>query len=207
MLDSSFSIHYLGLSDYVSTWQAMRSFTDTRSEATPDQLWLVEHHSVYTLGLHGSLSDFTSEPSFPVVHSDRGGQTTWHGPGQLVAYLLVDLRRRHLGVRTLVTVLEQSVIQFLKQYGMIAETRRDAPGVYVKGKKIAFVGLRIRRGSSYHGISLNVSPDLSPFSMIHPCGHVGLAVTSLAEHRIDARPCDVAAPLALSIIEHLSASR
>jgi lipoyl(octanoyl) transferase len=194
----------LGLRDYQDTWQAMRDFTETRDEGTPDELWLLEHPPVYTLGLNGNPAHLLRETGIPVVKTDRGGQVTYHGPGQLVAYLLADLKRNHLGVRSLVSLLENAVIGLLRQYGIPSAARPDAPGVYVDGRKIASVGLRVRRGCSYHGLSLNVDMDLAPFSAINPCGYAGLQVTSLAELGIGARVCEVMAPLAAEIMRGLN---
>jgi lipoyl(octanoyl) transferase len=193
----------LGIRDYEPTWQAMRGFTETRGEDAADELWLLEHPPVYTLGLNGDIRHLVQTTELPVVKTDRGGQITWHGPGQLIAYPLIDLRRKNLGVRALVTALEGSVIGLLRQYGIVAEAKKEAPGVYVEGRKIASVGLRVRRGCSYHGLSLNVNPDLSPFAAINPCGYAGLEVTSLAELGVDARPCEVAAALAVEIMQNL----
>jgi lipoyl(octanoyl) transferase len=193
----------LGIRDYEPTWQAMRDFTETRGEDAPDELWLLEHPPVYTLGLNGDIRHLVQSTELPVVKTDRGGQITWHGPGQLIAYPLIDLRRKNLGIRALVTALEDSAIGLLRQYGIGAEARKEAPGVYVAGRKIASVGLRVRRGCSYHGLSLNVNPDLSPFAAINPCGYAGLEVSSLAELGVDARPCEVAAALAVEIMKNL----
>lgn len=197
-------LRYLGTQDYESAWQAMRDFTEARGDETPDELWLLEHPPVYTLGLNGDPSHLLRATETPVIKTDRGGQITWHGPGQLVAYLLADLRRRNLGIRALVSALENATIGLLKQYGIAAEARREAPGVYVEGRKIASVGLRVRRGCSYHGLSLNVNPDLSAFAAINPCGYAGLETTSLARLGIEARPCDVMAPLAVEIMRTLN---
>lgn len=174
-------IRRLGLRDYQSTWQAMRRFTDRRDPGTPDELWLLEHAPVFTLGQAGRPEHLLAPGDIPVVHTDRGGQVTYHGPGQLVAYLLIDLPRARLGVKALVHGLEQVVIDLLAGHGIAAAARADAPGVYVDGAKIASVGLRIRHGCSYHGIALNLDLDLEPFSRINPCGHAGLAVTHLAD--------------------------
>jgi lipoyl(octanoyl) transferase len=193
----------LGLRDYASTWQAMRDYTDARAEDAADELWLLEHPPVYTLGLNGDSSHLLRATDIPVVKADRGGQITYHGPGQLVAYLLADLRRNQLGVRSLVSLLENAAIDLLRQYGIAAEARPQAPGVYVAGQKIASVGLRVRKGCSYHGLSLNVDLDLAPFSAINPCGYAGLEMTSLAELGIGARVCDVMAPLAAAIMRRL----
>jgi lipoyl(octanoyl) transferase len=167
----------LGLSDYADTWRRMRRFTDARDEATGDELWLLEHPPVFTLGQAGRREHLLDAGAIPVVDSDRGGQITYHGPGQLVAYVLVDLRRRRLGVRHLVAGLEQCVIDMLAAQGICAARRERAPGVYVSGKKICALGLRIRNGCSYHGLALNVNMDLEPFERIDPCGYAGLEVT------------------------------
>jgi len=157
----------------------MKDFTDARDENTADEIWLVEHPPVFTLGQAGKEEHLLSVDQIPVVHSDRGGQVTYHGPGQLVVYLMIELRRHGLGVRDLVTLIEESVIELLGDHGVSAVARRDAPGVYVDGSKVAALGLRVRKGRSYHGLSLNVDMDLSPFSQINPCGYEGLQVTDL----------------------------
>ena len=172
-------IERLGQVDYEDTWRAMREFTASRDADTEDQLWLLQHPPVFTQGQAGKAEHLLMPGDIPVVQSDRGGQVTYHGPGQWVVYLLVDLRRHHLGIRDLVDLIEQSVVTLLNRYGIAAASRRDAPGVYVDGHKIASLGLRVRRGCSYHGLSLNVDMDLEPFSRINPCGHEGMAVTSL----------------------------
>lgn len=189
--------------DYESVWLAMKEFTDRRDESTVDELWMLEHPSVYTLGLNGDPGDLLKPTDIPLLRSDRGGQITFHGPGQLVAYVLLDLRRCKLGIRSLVTVLENSVVSLLGQYGLSASGDPDAPGVYVEGSKIASVGLRVRRGCSYHGLSLNVNPDLSAFSLINPCGFKGLKMTSLDQHGVATYPSQVAIPLASEIIRCL----
>jgi lipoyl(octanoyl) transferase len=158
----------------------MRAFTTARTAASQDEIWLLEHESVYTLGLAGDLSHILNPAGIPVVKTDRGGQVTWHGPGQLIAYVMMDLRRLGLGPRELVSALEDAIIQTLRHFGVAGERRARAPGVYVEGAKIAALGLRIRGGSSYHGLALNVNPDLTAFGGINPCGYAGLAVTSLA---------------------------
>jgi len=175
-------VKHLGLRPYVQTWKIMRELTDTRDETTPDQLWLLEHPPVFTLGQAGRPEHLLRPGDIPVVKTDRGGQVTYHGPGQLVAYLLLDLRRAGLGVRGLVTLLEQAVIDLLAEDGITANARPDAPGVYVEDAKIASVGLRVRRGCSFHGLSLNLDMDLSPFDRINPCGYPGLRVTQLRDH-------------------------
>lgn len=158
----------------------MRAFTTARTAASQDEIWLLEHESVYTLGLAGDLRHILNPAGIPVVKTDRGGQVTWHGPGQLIAYVMMDLRRLGLGPRELVSALEDAIIQTLRHFGVAGERRARAPGVYVEGAKIAALGLRIRGGSSYHGLALNVNPDLTAFGGINPCGYAGLAVTSLA---------------------------
>ena len=182
MATSSLTVRRLpGLSDYGETWSAMRAFTAVRNPDTPDELWLLEHPPVFTLGQAGRPEHLLDPGPIPVVRTDRGGQVTYHGPGQLVAYLLYDLHRAGIGVRRLVGLLEQSVIDLLAARGIGALARADAPGVYVDGAKIASVGLRVSRGCSYHGIALNVDLDLDPFRRINPCGYPGLAVTRLAD--------------------------
>jgi lipoyl(octanoyl) transferase len=174
-------IRHLGLAAYEPTWRAMQRFTDQRENSTPDEIWFVEHPPVFTLGLNASREHLLSPGDIPVVQIDRGGQVTYHGPGQLVVYPLIDLRRRRLGVRDLVVALESAVIGYVAELGLDAQGSREAPGVYVGGVKLASIGLRIRRGASYHGLALNVSLDLSPFERINVCGHRGLAVTRLVD--------------------------
>ena len=173
-------IKHLGLVDYQHTWQAMQAFTDTRTADTEDEIWLLEHPPVFTQGLAGKAEHLLVPTDIPVVKTDRGGQITYHGPGQLIAYLLIDVRRKGLGVRQLVTAMEQAVIALLARSGIAAVAKPDAPGVYVAGAKIASLGLRIRRGCSFHGLALNVNLDLTPFSHINPCGYAGLAMTQTA---------------------------
>lgn len=187
--DDALIIRRLGLVPYEPTFAAMRDFTEQRDEATPDELWLLQHPAVYTLGQAGKREHLLAPGAIPIIATDRGGQVTYHGPGQLVLYPLLDLRRRNLGVRRLVTLLEQAVVGLLATFGIAAAARPDAPGVYVEGRKIASLGLRVRRGCSYHGLSLNVAMDLSPFQLINPCGYAGLEVTQLQdlgiEHNLD----------------------
>lgn len=170
----------LGCVDYTCAWEAMRAFTAARTAATTDELWLLEHSPVYTLGLRGQARAARALGGIPVVPTDRGGDITYHGPGQIVAYCLLDLARRGLGVKELVRLLEQAAIDLLADYGIAGTRRAGAPGVYVKGQKIAALGLRVRAGRSYHGLALNVDMDLGPFAHIAPCGHPGLRVTQLA---------------------------
>jgi lipoyl(octanoyl) transferase len=167
-------IRDLGSQDYTTVWQAMQQFTDTRTVATADELWLLEHHSVFTQGQAGKEEHLLFPGDIPVVKVDRGGQVTYHGPGQLVVYVLLDLKRRNLGVRALVTLLEQVLVQLLQPYGINAYAKADAPGVYVDEAKIASLGLRVRKGCTFHGLALNVAMDLSPFSRINPCGYAGM---------------------------------
>ncbi len=174
-------IRNLGMREYVPVWQAMQRFTQLRTEDTVDELWLVEHAPVYTLGRNGKAEHILESGDIPVVQVDRGGQVTYHGPGQVVIYPLVDIGRMGIGVRELVTRLEQAVIQFLEEQGIKASARRDAPGVYVGGRKIAALGLRIRQGRSTHGLSFNVDMDLSAFTRINPCGYEDLEVTQLRD--------------------------
>ncbi|MFN2410509.1 MAG: lipoyl(octanoyl) transferase LipB [Halomonas sp.] len=178
-------LHVLGRRPYLPVWQAMRSLTDHRDPQTPDQFWLVEHDPVFTQGQAGKPEHVLMPGDIPVVQTDRGGQVTYHGPGQVVLYPLLDVRRGKLGVRTLVSALENAVISVLADYGVSARARPDAPGVYVESgageAKIASLGLRIRRGASFHGVALNVDGDLTPFSYINPCGYVGMPMTRLAD--------------------------
>lgn len=181
----------------------MQHFTATRQGDTPDEVWLLEHFPVYTVGVrgHGSLKGIA--PTIPIVQTDRGGLITYHGPGQLVAYTLIDLARLRLGVRDLVTALEQATIDLLRQYGIQAYARPKAPGVYVGGAKIAFLGLRVRKGRSYHGLSLNVDVDLGPFQVIDPCGIAGLEVARLVDLGVGAKVHEVAVPWLASLMAQL----
>ncbi len=174
-------IEYLGRSDYQNTWDSMKSLTHNRNVNTPDELWITEHVPVFTQGLNGKAEHLLTPGEIPVIQVDRGGQVTYHGPGQLVLYCLFDIQRLELGVRTLVTRIEMSIIELLAQYGIKATGKDDAPGVYVEEAKIAALGLRIRKGCCYHGLSLNIDMDLSPFERINPCGYEGLVVTQMAD--------------------------
>ena len=177
----SLIIRELGLRPYQQVWHDMQLFTDQRSDSTEDELWLLQHPSVYTLGKNGKPEHILDSGHIPVVKSDRGGQVTYHGPGQVIVYTLLDLKRMRIGVRELVTRIENSVIQLLADYDISANARKDAPGVYVDGRKIAALGLRVRKGLSFHGLALNVDMDLEPFARINPCGYEGLEVTQLSE--------------------------
>ncbi len=171
----------LGQQDYIQCWQAMTDFTNQRTTETQDQLWLVEHPPVFTQGQAGKAEHLLFPGEIPVVQTDRGGQVTYHGPGQLVAYPLLDLKRLKIGVRDLVTSIEETIIATLAHYQIASAAKPDAPGVYVDGKKIASLGLRVRRGCSFHGLALNVDMDLSPFLLINPCGYEGLAMTQIKD--------------------------
>jgi lipoyl(octanoyl) transferase len=172
-------VRHLGEVDYQQTWQKMQDFTNSRQQHTVDELWFLQHPPVYTLGKNGKAEHVLNPADIPVINSDRGGQVTYHGPGQIVVYTLLDLNRLKIGVRQLVTVIEQSIIELLAVYGVNSNARRDAPGVYVNDAKIAALGLRVRKGCSFHGLALNVDMDLEPFSRINPCGYEGLEVTQL----------------------------
>ena len=175
-------IRDLGRVEYEPTWQRMQAFTQQRDDTTPDEIWFLEHPPVFTLGLNGKPEHVLSPGDIPVVNIDRGGQVTYHGPGQLVVYPLIDLKRRKLGIRALVEALENAVIDTLADFGIEAKSRRDAPGVYTPGgAKIAALGLRVRRGCSYHGLAFNVAMDLEPFQRINPCGYAGMEVTQVVD--------------------------
>ncbi len=196
-------VKQLGLVEYEPTWRAMQALTDARGADTPDELWLLEHPPVFTQGQAGKPEHVLQVTDIPIVPIDRGGQVTYHGPGQLVGYLMVDLSRRKLGVREFVRRIEQSLIDLLADLGITAYGKVDAPGVYVNTAgveaKIASLGLRIRNGKSYHGLALNVAMDLTPFSCINPCGYAGLAVTQLKDLGVDSTPASLAPQLAAKI--------
>lgn len=194
----------LGRVEYQPTWRAMQQFTAARDAATRDEIWLLEHPPVYTLGLAGKMEHVLAPGDIPVIHIDRGGQVTYHGPGQLVVYPLIDLKRLRLGVRALVEALENSVIATLAEFGIQAAGRRDAPGVYTPGgRKIAALGLRVRRGCSYHGLAFNIAMDLEPFSRINPCGYADLEITQLKDLGGPADVNTVAARLKLRLLDQL----
>lgn len=197
------TLRHLGRRDYTDTWQAMRDFTQTRGAQTPDEIWIVEHPPVFTLGVAGKPEHVLNAGQIPVITSDRGGQVTYHGPGQLVLYTLLDMRRLNIGVKTLVAALQQAAITALTQYGITAATQADAPGVYVGAAKIAALGLRVRQGCCYHGLSINVNMDLTPFQRINPCGYPGLTVTQLADFGVTAHYHDPAAPIIQALTEIL----
>ena len=197
-------IRHLGLVDYEPTWRSMQRLTDERNAATRDEIWFLQHPRVFTLGMNGRREHVLAPGDIPVVQVDRGGQVTYHGPGQLVVYPLLDLRRLGLGIRELVLRLENSVIELAAGYGIQAVGRRDAPGVYVEGRKLASIGLRVRRGCSYHGLALNVVNDLEPFTRINPCGFEGLQTVNLAELAPGATLEEVSARLEPIVIRRLT---
>ena len=176
-----FRVKQLGIVDYEPTWHAMQALTAARHADTEDEVWLLQHPAVYTLGLAGKPEHLLQSTQIPLVHSDRGGQITYHGPGQLVVYLLLDVKRYRLGVRELVRRIEQTVIHLLAEWGIVANGDVARPGIYVDGAKIASLGLRVKNGATYHGLALNVDLDLTPFASINPCGYANLPVTSLAQ--------------------------
>ncbi|MCS6946085.1 MAG: lipoyl(octanoyl) transferase LipB [Steroidobacteraceae bacterium] len=196
-------LRWRGPCEYEPTWRAMQNFTDARGAATADEIWFLEHPPVFTLGMNADTSHVLAAGDIPVVRIDRGGQVTYHGPGQLVVYPLIDLRRAGLGVRDLIDALEQSVIEWLARHGIHAATRPGAPGVYVGAAKLASIGIRVRRGASYHGLALNVAMDLAPFARINPCGYSGLAMTQLRDLGIDTDPHAVAQELGPLLVRWL----
>jgi len=199
-------VRHLGRAGYDPVWQAMRDLTARRDAAASDEIWLVEHPPVYTLGVAARAQHLPRfDNGIPVVKTDRGGQITYHGPGQLVAYLLLDLRRRALSVRPLVTLMEQAIVNLLAEYNIEATARRNAPGVYVGNAKVAALGLRIRRGCCYHGLALNVDMDLRPFAAIDPCGYPGLAVTQLRDLGVSDGLDTVGARLTQHLLQQLNA--
>jgi len=196
-------VKHLGRVEYEPTWQAMQAFTAARQPETPDELWIVEHPPVYTLGQAGKPEHVLQDVGIPIVKIDRGGQVTYHGPGQVVIYLLLDLARLKIKVRELVTTIEQAVIDFLAAYAITAERRDGAPGVYVGDAKIAALGLKIRNGCSYHGLSLNVDMDLSPFAAINPCGYAGLKVIQTKDLNLPLTPHEAGEQLSQYLLVQL----
>jgi len=196
-------VRSLGRKDYEPLWHRMQRFTDERTADTPDELWFTEHPPVFTLGLNASREHLLAPGDIPVVQVDRGGQVTYHGPGQLMIYPLFDLRRAKLGIRDLVTALEQSIVDLARDFGIAAQSRKEAPGVYVDGRKIASVGLRIRRGASFHGMALNVAMDLEPFTRINPCGFSDLQVTDLRALGVHADRQELEAIVRGHLLRHL----
>ncbi|MDX1901735.1 MAG: lipoyl(octanoyl) transferase LipB [Gammaproteobacteria bacterium] len=198
----SLILRHLGLQEYDFCWQAMKHFTDKRNEHTPDEIWFLEHPPVFTQGQNGKPEHILNTGDIPVVQTDRGGQVTYHGPGQLVVYTLIDLRRRKLNVREMVSLLENAVIQCLAQYNISAIAKCKAPGVYINDKKIASVGLRIRRGCSYHGLAFNIAMKTEPFTRINPCGFEALEITQLQEH-VPEVTVETVLPLLEKVLESL----
>ena len=196
-------LRWLGRVESEPTWRAMQAFTDQRTSATPDEIWFLEHPPVFTLGMNAAPEHLLAPGDIPVVQIDRGGQVTYHGPGQLVVYPLIDVRRAGLGVRQLVMSLENAIIDLLASWNITAVAKREAPGVYVNGRKVASIGLRIRRGSSYHGLAFNVAMDLQPFQRINPCGYRGLEVTDLRSLGVNASVQEVADALSPRLLASL----
>lgn len=196
-------IKKLGLQPYHIVWKKMQDFTANRTSDTPDELWMVQHLPVFTQGQAGKSEHLLAPGDIPVIQTDRGGQATYHGPGQLVIYVLVDLRRKNLGIKALTHRLEQSMIDLLNYYDIPAERQSHAPGVYVQQAKIAFLGLRIRRGCSYHGCSLNVAMDLKPFSRIHPCGYPNLQVVQMRDFAAAVNLSDVEVKILPALMHYL----
>jgi len=202
----SIVVRSLGLREYEPLWRRMQRYTGNRSSQSPDEIWFAEHTSVFTLGLNASRDHLRSPGDIPVIQVDRGGQVTYHGPGQLMIYPLIDLKRAGLGVRDLVTALEQTVVDLLAGLGIESASRPDAPGVYVAGRKVASVGLRVRRGASYHGMALNIDVDLEPFSRINPCGFSDLEVTDLATLGVEESAPEIEARVLKLLLAHLRMS-
>jgi lipoyl(octanoyl) transferase len=202
MLDNLF-IKSLQTREYQSVWQDMRAFTDQRIATTTDEIWFIEHLPVYTLGQAGKLEHILNSQNIPVLHVDRGGQVTYHGPGQLMVYVMLDLKRLGFGVRELVSRLEQSVIDLLALHQVVAQSKREAPGIYIGDAKICSIGLRIRKGCSYHGLALNVNMDLSPFAGINPCGFRGLQMTQMRDYGIELSLHEVAEQLQECLVRNL----
>ncbi len=197
-------VRHLGEVDYRYSWQKMQDFTNQRQPDTADELWFLQHPAVYTLGKNGKIEHVLNPGDIPVINSDRGGQVTYHGPGQIVVYTLLDLNRLKIGVRQLVTVLEQSIIDLLANYAVESSARPDAPGVYVNDAKIAALGLRVRKGCSFHGLALNVDMNLEPFSRINPCGYEGLEVTQLKNFLTDVDIKNVTEELQQALLKNLN---
>lgn len=203
MNTSDVRVQSLGLQHYELLYRQMLAFTEQRDENTADEIWLLEHHPVYTLGKNAKPHHVLNVGDIPLVQVDRGGQVTYHGPGQLIAYLLVDVRRRNLGVRRLVSIMENSLVNLLAEYGVDAYAKSDAPGVYVEGKKIAALGLRIRKGCSYHGLSFNLDMDTRPFNGINPCGYEGLEITQLSDFVVTINPSQIKSDLTKHLLRQL----
>ncbi|HCM9653413.1 TPA: lipoyl(octanoyl) transferase LipB [Enterobacter kobei] len=204
MYQDKILVRHLGLQPYEPVSQAMHDFTDSRDDTTPDEIWLVEHLPVFTQGQAGKAEHLLMTGDIPVIQSDRGGQVTYHGPGQQVMYVLLNLKRRKLGVRELVTLLEQTVVNTLAEYGIDAHPRADAPGVYVGEMKICSLGLRIRKGCSFHGLALNINMDLTPFQRINPCGYAGMEMTQMRQWVDTATPDNIRPVLLKNVLALLN---
>ncbi|MCU6188100.1 lipoyl(octanoyl) transferase LipB [Enterobacter bugandensis] len=204
MYQDKILVRHLGLQPYEPVSQAMHEFTDSRDDTTPDEIWLVEHLPVFTQGQAGKAEHLLMTGDIPVIQSDRGGQVTYHGPGQQVMYVLLNLKRRKLGVRELVTLLEQTVVNTLAEYGIDAHPRADAPGVYVGEMKICSLGLRIRKGCSFHGLALNINMDLTPFQRINPCGYAGMEMTQMRQWVDTATPENIRPVLLKNVLALLN---
>ncbi|HFK5795691.1 TPA: lipoyl(octanoyl) transferase LipB [Enterobacter asburiae] len=204
MYQDKILVRHLGLQPYEPVSQAMHDFTDLRDDSTPDEIWLVEHLPVFTQGQAGKAEHLLMTGDIPVIQSDRGGQVTYHGPGQQVMYVLLNLKRRKLGVRELVTLLEQTVVNTLAEYGIDAHPRADAPGVYVGEMKICSLGLRIRKGCSFHGLALNINMDLAPFQRINPCGYAGMEMTQMRQWVETATPENIRPVLVKNVLALLN---
>jgi len=197
-------VRFLGEVDYEASWQKMQDFTDLRDVDSPDELWFLQHPPVYTLGKNAKAEHVLNPAEIPVINTDRGGQVTYHGPGQIIVYTLLDLSRLSMGIRQLVTILEQSVIELLADYGVESCARADAPGVYVNNAKIAALGLRVRKGRSFHGLALNVDMNLEPFNRINPCGYAGLEITQLKNFVADVDVGEVSEKLQRLLLKNLA---
>jgi lipoyl(octanoyl) transferase len=199
-------IEKFGLTSYHTTWQRMKDFTNQRTPTTPDQFWLLEHYPIFTQGQAGKPEHLLDPGTIPVIQSDRGGQTTYHGPGQLITYVLIDLKRKNLGVKSLINRLEQAIINLLEEHHIPATRKNKAPGVYVADYKIAALGLRVRRGCSYHGLSLNIGMDLEPFNRINPCGYPDLKVAQMSDFNHAVSTTTVAPQLVKHLMQQLDYS-
>ena len=206
-IETKLHIRHLGLQPYLRIWQKMQTFTKERNKNTVDEIWLVEHPAVFTQGRAGKTEHLLQHTNIPIVQSDRGGQITYHAPGQLIAYLLIDIRRKDFNIRTLVSIIEESIINLLADYHVQAIAKTDAPGVYVNRKKIASLGLKIIKGCSFHGLALNVDMDLSPFSQINPCGYAGLEMTQCKNEGIKLSVTELAPLLIEKLNDQLSYSQ
>ena len=199
----SIVVHHLGKVSYSETWQKMQDFTNSRDKNTADELWFLQHPPVYTMGKNAKSEHLLAPDNIPIINTDRGGQVTYHGPGQLVVYTLLDLKRLKIGVRELVTLIERTLVELLDGYGIDANARPEAPGVYANNAKIAALGLRIRKGCSFHGLALNVDMDLEPFSRINPCGYEGLEITQLKNFIADIEIDEVAVNLQQRLMHNI----